>query len=65
MSFVRFAIIVGNEVAGTATFDTENPSPVVPRMIAAYRSNPVIVETEEPVAFGWTWDGQNFTAPTE
>jgi hypothetical protein len=65
MSVVKFAIVVGNDVAGTISL-TDDPSvQSAQRFIAAYRSNPVIVETgDENVMFGWTWDGTNFNPPT-
>jgi hypothetical protein len=66
MSNIKFAVVVGNEVAGTIALPDDPEVEVAQRFIAAYRSNPVIVETtEEGVAYGWTWDGTNFIAPSE
>lgn len=65
MAQVKFAVIVGEEVAGTIVFDSSSGSESAQRFIAAYRSNPTIVETsDENVMFGWTWDGTNFVAPS-
>lgn len=65
METVKFAVIVGNEVAGTVSLPNNPDSEVTQRFIAAYRSNPVIVETtEDGVVYGWTWDGTNFNPPS-
>ena len=65
MARVMFAVIVGNEVAGTVSFEDDSPVDAIQRFISAYRSNPIIVEaTDTPdVAFGWTWDGSSFISP--
>ena len=55
-----FALIVDGEVAGNYTI------PVFPgseKMIAIFQSNPTIVETEQHIQEGSTWDGQSFTPP--
>lgn len=63
MAQVKFAVIVGNDVAGTIVFESSGPESAQ-RFIAAYRSNPIIIETNnEEVMVGWTWDGTNFTPP--
>jgi len=56
----NFALIVDGEVAGNYSI------PVfvgTEKMIAIFQSNPIIVETEDKIAEGSTWDGQTFTAP--
>lgn len=58
----NFALIIDGEVAGNF------PIPVfagTEKMIAIFQSNPIIVETEDKIAEGSTWDGQNFTSPVE
>ena len=58
----NFALIIDGEVAGNYTV----PSfPGTEKLIAIFQSNPTIVETEEKIAEGSTWDGQDFTAPVE
>lgn len=66
MARVVFAVIVDKDVAGTLAFDDEVTVPSVPRLIAAFRSDAKLVETDtEGVGFGWKWDGTNFTPPAE
>jgi hypothetical protein len=59
-----FAFIVDGDVV--ATFHIPNSAPNYERLWAGLSSNPTVVEsTENPtVQFGWTYDGQNFIAPT-
>ena len=61
-SYKNFVLIVDGEVAGNYTvpvfLGTE-------KIIAIFQSNPTIVETEEKVTEGSTWDGQTFTPPVE
>jgi len=58
----NFALIVDGEVAGNHTvpvfLGTE-------KIIAIFQSNPTIVETEDKITEGSTWDGQSFTPPVE
>jgi hypothetical protein len=58
--FKNFALIVDGEVAGNyqvpVLLETE-------QMIAIFQSNPTIVETQDRIENGSTWDGQAFTAP--
>lgn len=65
MTVYKFAVIVGEEVAGVLTLDDQNENAAVGRWIAAYSSDPKIVPvtTGQPVEFGWTWDGQSFISP--
>jgi len=56
----NFVLIVDGEVAGNF------PLPIMPgseKLIAIFQSNPTIVETEDKIIEGSTWDGQTFTAP--
>jgi hypothetical protein len=58
----NFALIVDGEVAGNYQI------PVIlgtEKMIAIFQSNPIIIETEDKIAEGSTWDGQTFTPPVE
>lgn len=65
MAKITFAIVVGNDVAGTVSFQ-EGFSPTSDRILAAYQSDPRIIQvTDESVAFGWTFDGTNFNPPQE
>lgn len=64
MTQVKFAVVVGSDVAGTIIFDANSNIEAVQRFIAAYRSNPVIIETDnQEVEFGWTWNGNTFNPP--
>ena len=68
MAIIRFAFVVENEVSHVMEVDENADSPVVPRLIAAYRNNPnpTFVEIEDgAIGRGWTWDGQDFFPPTE
>jgi hypothetical protein len=56
----NFALIVDGEVAGNYSI------PIIPqteKAIAIFQSNPTIVETQEKIQEGSTWDGQAFTPP--
>jgi hypothetical protein len=58
----NFALIIDGEVAGNF------PIPVfvgTEKIIAIFQSNPTIVETEDKIAEGSTWDGLSFTAPVD
>lgn len=61
----KFAIVVGNEVAGSVSIEV-GYSEATDRIIAAYKSDPKIIpiETDSQVTFGWTWDGTNFIEPS-
>lgn len=68
MAIIRFAFVVENEVSHVLEVDEDFDSPVVPRLIAAYRNNPnpLFIEIDnEEIGKGWTWDGQNLVPPTE
>lgn len=58
----NFALIVDGEVAGNYTLPV---FPATEKLIAIFQSNPTIVETEEKITEGSTWDGQIFTPPVE
>ena len=65
MARITFAIVVGNDVAGTVSLE-ENASNVADGIIAAYRSDPKIIEVSDAsIGLGWTYDGTNFTPPAE
>lgn len=63
MTMKKWAVVVGSEVAGTVSLDDQSTMEVVQRFIAAYNSDPKIVpiNTDQDVAFGWTWDGVSFS----
>jgi hypothetical protein len=66
MTLHKFAIVVGSDVAGTLTLNDENPDPATPRLIAAFNSDCRIIPMapeQEDVAFGWSYDGEEFIAP--
>ena len=65
MALRRFAVVVGNEVAGTLSINDDNPNPAAARHLAAFMSDPKIVPilTEDPVDYTWTWDGKEFIEP--
>lgn len=67
MTIRKWAVVVEGDVAGTITIDTENTADAVPRFVAAYDSNPRIIpiHTEQPVEFGWAWNGNEFVPPVE
>jgi len=65
MARITFAIVVGNDVAGTVALE-ENANDTANRIIAAYRSDPKIIEVSDAnIGLGWTYDGTNFTPPNE
>lgn len=61
-AFKNFALIVDGEVAGNHTVPVFLATE---KLIAIFQSNPTIVETEEKIAEGSTWDGEIFTPPVE
>jgi hypothetical protein len=67
MTIRKWAVVVDGDVAGTISIDTSNPATSIPRFVAAYDSDPKIVPitTDQPVAFGWKWDGINFILEQE
>lgn len=67
MAIRRFAVVVEGEVAGTISVDDESTNDAAQRHIAAFSSDPKIVPIfgEDPVDFGWTYDGEAFTPPAE
>lgn len=66
MSTVKFAVVVGDEVAGVISLTDDPTVESAQRFIAAYRSNPIILETDNPdVSFGWTWNGTDFISPSD
>jgi hypothetical protein len=65
MAIKTFAVVIDGDVAGTIELDESQDSPVVPRMIAAFSSDPKIIPAPNGVKFGWTYDGSTFIPPTE
>ena len=55
-----FALIVDGEVA----LNLKLPS-MFEKIVAIFQSNPTIVEVDEEIQEGSTWDGQEFTPPAE
>lgn len=63
MTNSKFAIIVGNDVAGTVSLQ-EGVSDIMDRIIAAYKSDPKIVQIfDENIQFGWTYNNSEFIPP--
>jgi hypothetical protein len=63
MSKFKFAIVVGNDVAGTVALQQGIDS-TLDAIIAAYQSDPKIIPiTDDNINFGWTYDGTNFFPP--
>lgn len=64
----KFALISGSDVFATLLFD-DDPSVnnTGARLAAGLSSEPIVIEVDEnsEVAFGWSWDGTNFTSPGE
>lgn len=68
MTIYKFAMIAGNDVFSILSIDSEDPSPVVPRLLAGLKSDPIVIEItdiNEEVNVGWTWDGSQFLKPEE
>lgn len=65
MTVRKWAVVVGDDVAGTITIDDENTMETAQRFIAAYDSDPRIVPIPEDqeVVHGWNWTGTEFTPP--
>lgn len=65
MTVRKWAVVVGDDVAGTITIDDENTMETAQRFIAAYDSDPRIVPIPEgqEVTHGWSWTGTEFTPP--
>lgn len=67
MTIRKFAVVVDGEVAGTISLDDSNTSDAVQRHIAAFDSDARIipVTTEDPIEYGWTYDGAAFVPPIQ
>lgn len=64
MAKIRFAVVVGSDVAATIALEENSQAEHSDNLIAAYRSNPIVIETDNlEVAQGWTWDGVQFNPP--
>lgn len=65
MAFVRFALLVDNEVFNVMSFDEEHP--VAEKWIAALRSNVVLVDTAgySKVRKGYLYSDGNFFGPED
>ena len=65
MTVRKWAVVVGDDVAGTITIDDTNTMETAQRFIAAYDSDPRVVPIPEgqEVAHGWNWTGTEFTPP--
>ncbi len=64
----NFVLIVEGEVADNFSFpvfpDGSIP-PAIEKLIAVLKSNPVVIETLDPVEPGSTWDGSSFIPPVD
>jgi hypothetical protein len=60
-----FAFVVDNEVAAVIPMNKDN----LAQWVAALSSDPKVIKLEEDqkevVISGWTFDGENFSSPTE
>jgi len=68
MTIYKFALIAGNDVFSIMSINSEDPNPIVPRLIAGMQSDPVILDvtSDNPeINIGWVWDGEVFIPPTE
>jgi hypothetical protein len=64
--YVKFAIVVDGEVAGTIQYPTTTGSETVTRVVAALQSDPKIVEIfNHDIRVGWAHSGTEFTPPVE
>ena len=64
----NFALVINGEVADNFSFpafpDGQTPE-IIEKLIAIFKSNPVVVESLEYVEPGSSWDGATFTPPAE
>lgn len=68
MTIRKFALVAGTDVFGTLHFEDDiTLNPNGQRLAAGLNSDPIVVEidSDAEVAFGWTWDGTNFTSSEE
>jgi hypothetical protein len=62
----NFALVVDGEVADNFSFPAfaNGEMPLqIEKLIAIFKSNPIIVEALEHIEPGSTWDGSEFTPP--
>lgn len=65
-NYVKFALVVEGEVAGTVQYPTDLGNPTMEKLIAALKSDPKIVEVfDHNIKVGWSYDGTSFSAPAE
>lgn len=64
----NFALVIDGEVADNFSFPSFGPDmtvpPIIEKLIAIFKSNPIIVTTLEMIEPGSSWDGETFTPPT-
>lgn len=68
MTIYKFALVAGNDVFSIMSINSEDPNPIVPRLIAGMQSNPITLDVtnDNPdINVGWTWDGECFIPPLE
>ncbi len=64
--YVKFAIVVDGEVAGTIQYLKNENNETLTRVIAAMQSDPKIVEIfDNNIRVGWTYSGTEFVPMTE
>jgi hypothetical protein len=64
--YVKFAIVIDGEVAGTLQYPVDNSNNTLTRIIAALQSDPKIVEIfDRDIHVGWSHSGTEFTPPAE
>lgn len=68
MATRKFAVVAGNDVFTLLVLDDDPAvNPNGPRHAAGFASKPIVIEIAEdsPVTLGWTYDGEEFTPPSE
>ena len=68
MATRKFAVVAGIDVFTVLILDDDPEiNPNGPRHAAGFASDPVVVEIpeESPITLGWTYDGSEFTPPSE
>lgn len=60
---IKFALVIGNEVASIIKMPAEPNNEIALRAIAALQSDPKVIPVPDGISveFGWTWDGESFS----
>lgn len=68
MATRKFAVVAGNDVFTLLVLDDDpTVNPNGPRHAAGFASKPIVIEIpdDSPVTLGWTYNGSEFTPPSE